>query len=289
MYGLHLGGAFRSWEALKAPKKLHIGPPAYLDRPLYQLQYESLRWFDRWLKAVDTGILEEPPIRLFVLGANTWKEADAWPLPGTKWTPFYLHEDGLLWEREPWPNEKFSAFEDSPWERGHVDYSTPKMVEETDVIGPIVANLYASTTDPEVLWHVSLRHVDPDGKERVLTRGWLRGSHREVDAKRSRPWAPFHPHTRSEPLTPGKIYAFSIPVLPTAVTLRKGARLALRIGCSDDQPTNPLEMIAAGHIRRQSASRITVYHDADRPSHVLLPITRGNVLGTFISGAEPYL
>ena len=289
MYGLHLGGAFRSWEALKVPKKLLIGPPAYLDRPLYQLQYESLRWFDHWLKGADTGILEEPAVRLFLLGANTWKEAEAWPIPGTKWTPFYLHEDGLLLEREPWPNEKFSAFEDSPWERGHVDYATPKMVEETEVVGPAVANLYASTTDSEVLWHVSLRHVDPDGTERVLTRGWLRGSHREVDPKRSRPWAPVHPHTRAEPLTPGKVYEFSIAVLPTAVLLRKGARLTLRIGCADDQPTNPLEMIASGHIRRQSASRITVYHDADRPSHLLLPITRGNVLGTFISGAEPFL
>ncbi|MFS7014315.1 CocE/NonD family hydrolase C-terminal non-catalytic domain-containing protein, partial [Escherichia coli] len=80
-----------------------------------------------------------------------------------------------------------------------------------------------------MLWQVSLRHVDPEGKERVLTRGWLRGSHREVDAKRSKPWLPVHPHTRAEPLTPGKVYEFSIAVLPTAVVLRKGARLALRL------------------------------------------------------------
>lgn len=197
--------------------------------------------------------------------------------------------NGLLWEREPWPNEKFSAFEDSPWQRGHVDYHTPKFVEETEVIGPIVLNRYASTTDPEVLWFISLRHVDPEGNEKVLTRGWLRGSHREVDPKRSRPWAPFHPHTKSEPLTPGRIYEFNIPVLPTGVLLKKGGRLGLRISSSDDQPKNPLEMIASGHLRRQSASRITVYGDADHPSHLLLPITRGNILGTFISGAEPFL
>ena len=56
IYGLHLPGAFRSWEHLKGPKKMIIGPPAYLDRPLYQLQYESLRWFDCWLKGMNTGI-----------------------------------------------------------------------------------------------------------------------------------------------------------------------------------------------------------------------------------------
>lgn len=92
-YGLHLPGAFRSWENLKVPKKMIIGPPLYLERPFYQLQYESLRWFDHWLKGIDTGIMDEPPIRLFVVGTNQWKEANDWPLPGTKWTPFYLHED----------------------------------------------------------------------------------------------------------------------------------------------------------------------------------------------------
>jgi predicted acyl esterase len=58
IYGLHLPGAFRSWDNLKVPKKMLIGPPAYLDRPLYQLQYESLRWFDYWLKGIDTGIMK---------------------------------------------------------------------------------------------------------------------------------------------------------------------------------------------------------------------------------------
>ena len=74
MYGLHLPGAFRSWENIKdAPKKLTIGPAVYLDRPLYQYHYESLRWFDYWMKGIDNGIMEEPPIRLFVMGTGEWK------------------------------------------------------------------------------------------------------------------------------------------------------------------------------------------------------------------------
>jgi len=289
MYGLHLPGAFRSWEQLSVPKKLLIGPPAYLDRPLYQLQYESLRWFDHWLKGNDTGILEEPPIKLFLMGAHTWREAARWPLPETRWTPFYLHEDTLLWEREPWADEPHDVFEDSPWQRGGITYHSPRLVEETEVIGPIVLNLFASSSEPEVLWFVSLREVDSDGNERILTRGWLRGSHREVDAERSRRWQPVHPHTRSQPLTPGAVYEFNIPLVPTGVVFKRGSRIALKIGCADDAPKNPLEMIASGHLRRQSASRIAVYHDASRPSHLLLPITKGNVLGTFVSGAAPYL
>ena len=44
-FGIHLPAAFRSWEYLKVPKKMIIGPPVYLDRPLYQLQHEAIRWY----------------------------------------------------------------------------------------------------------------------------------------------------------------------------------------------------------------------------------------------------
>jgi len=71
-------------------------------------------------------------------------------------------------------------------------------------------NLYASTTDKEVLWFVSLLDIDPQGKETLLTRGWLRGSQRQTDPKRSKPWQPYHLHTQREHLIPGEIYEFNI-------------------------------------------------------------------------------
>ena len=289
IYGLHLAGAFRSWERVKGPKKMLIGPPAYLDRPVYQLQYESLRWFDYWLKGIETGIMQEPPIRLFLTTTRQWRTAHEWPLPETKWTPFYLHEGGLLWEREHFPNEGSTSFHDSPWGRGSAEFTTPKLVEETEVIGPAVLNLYASTTDQEVLWFASLREVDAEGRETILTRGWLRGSHRAVDHDRSKPWEPFHPHTRVEPLQPGQVYEFNIGIVPTGHLFKAGSRIKLKISCCDDPPTNSFEVIGTGHIRRQTPSRVTVYHNADHPSHLLLPITSGNVMGTYISGGHPYL
>ena len=288
-YGLHLPGAFRGWEKLQVTKKMVIGPPMYLDRPFFQFQFEALRWFDHWLKGMDTGFMKERPVKLFVMNTNKWKEAEDWPLPETKWTPFYLHEGELLSEHEHWPNEAQISYEDSPWHRGHVDYYSPNLVEDTEVIGPIVLNLYASTTDTEVLWLVSLREVDKEGKEKVLTRGWLRGTHREVDPSRSKPWAPYHPHNKSEPLIPGKIYEFDIGLIPTGILFKAGTRIKLRISSSDDAPKHAFEQIAAGNIKRQSSSRVTVYQDADRPSHLLLPITGGNVLGTFLSGGKPYV
>jgi putative CocE/NonD family hydrolase len=178
IYGHHLSGAFRSWERLKTPKRMLVGPPYYLDRPLYQLHFEALRWFDQWLKGIDTKIMERKPVELFIMGANTWKEADQWPLPETEFTPFYLHEDGVLSEREHWAYEGSDSFEDSPWMRGELTYSTPPLVEETEIVGPVMLKLYAATTDIDINWNITLLAIDPAGDHQVLTKGWLKGSHR---------------------------------------------------------------------------------------------------------------
>jgi predicted acyl esterase len=285
-YGQHLPGALRAWEKLNVPKKLIIGPPIYLDRPLYQLQHEAVRWFDHWVKGKETGIMDEPPVRLFIMGTNEWKAASDWPVPETKWTPFYLHEGGLLSEHEYWPNEGFDSFDDSPWGRGYLEYSSPPLVENTEVTGPIALKLHASTTDTEMYWIVSLLEIDPGGNERILTKGWLRGSHRDLDLEQSRPWAPVHPHTASEPLTPGEVYDFDISLVATGNLFKAGSRIGLKISCADDEPKNPLELIACGNLKRQSVSRITVHHNAEYPSCLILPITRGNILGTYMSGGQ---
>jgi putative CocE/NonD family hydrolase len=286
-YALHLPAAFRSWDNITATKKMLLGPPVYLDRPLYQLSYESLRWFDHWLKGIDTGIDEEKPIKLFLMGTNGWKEADEWPLPETKWTSFYLHEGGLLSEKEHYPNEGSDSYFDSPWERGLLQYLTPTLVEDTEVIGPIVARIFASTNDAEILWSLRLFEEEENShKQNILTAGWLRGSHRAIDEEKSKPWLPYHPHDFEEPLELGKIYQIKIGIIPTAKLFRAGSKIGLLISSSDHDPDTPLGVLGSTHIKRQSPSRITIYHDDDHPSQLILPITSGNVLGTFMSGGK---
>jgi len=287
LYGLHLPGDIRAIEKWKGPKKLTVGPPVYLDRPLYQYAYESLRWFDHWLKGIDTGIVEEPPIQLFIVGANEWKQAHEWPLPETKWTPFYLHADGLLSEHEFWPNDGSSTYEDSPDHHGEVEFKTPLIVENTEVCGPIVLNLFGSTTAKEILWFASLWHFDAEGRSTLLTRGWLRGSQRKLDPAASTPWQPVHLHTQREPLEPNQIYEFNIEIRPYGILLNPGERIGIKIKSADDDvPQNYLELVGIGHISSASYSQVTVHHSADHPSHLLLPITKGNRIGTFISGGK---
>ena len=287
LYGLHLPGDIRAFEKWKGPKKMAVGPPVYLDRPLYQYAYESLRWFDHWLKGINTEIVHEPRLHLFIVGTNDWKSADDWPLPETRWTPFYLHANGLLSEHEFWPNEGFTVYEDSPFNHGEIEFKTPPIVENTEICGPIVLNLYGSTTDTEVLWFISLWHIDAEDRHTLLTRGWLRGSQRELDLEASHPWQPVHLHTRREPLEPNRIYEFNIEVRPYGILLKAGERIAVKIKSADDDVANNfLEQVGIGHVSRRIASRVAVHHNADYPSHLLLPITKGNLIGTYMSGGK---
>ena len=151
-------------------------------------------------------------------------------------------------------------------------------------------NLYASTTSRDVFLFASLWQVDPEGKERLLTRGWLKGSHREVDGSLSKPWLPVHRHRNAELLNPGQVYEFNIPLVPTGAMFKAGYRILLKLSsCADDKPKDSMEAIAVGHLARQESSRVAVYHNDDYPSHLLLPVTEGNYMGTYVKGAKPYV
>jgi predicted acyl esterase len=287
MFGFHMPGDMRAFQNWRGTRRMIMGPPIYLDRPVYQYAYESLRWFDHWLKGMDNGIMDEPAVKLFIVGADEWKTAEDFPVPGTRWTPFYLHPDGYLSEHECWTDDATSSYADSAFERGGVEFATPPMVENTEICGPIVLNFYGSTTDTEVLWFASLWLIEEDGERQMLTRGWLRGSQRALDAEKSKPWQPVHAHTSRDPLTPGEIYEFNMEIRPYGLLLKAGQRLGLVIKSADDEaPTNFNELLAHGHLARPNASRVTLHHNLNHPSHLLLPITKGNVVGTFFSGGK---
>jgi predicted acyl esterase len=287
LFGLHLPGAFRSWENWQGPKKLLIGPALYLDRPFYQMHWEALRWFDHWLLGNDTGFMDEPPIRLFLPGAGTWRTASTWPLSETRWTPFMLHEGGLLSEHELWPGEHATTFEDSPFGHGEAVFVSPRLVEETEVLGPMVLELHLSSTDTDALVMASVFCRGEDGTEEELTRGWLRASSRALDESRSRPWQPHPALNERRPLNPGEVVALRIPLAPGARRLRPGERIGLRIKVADDEaPPDSIRGAGYGHLQRSVAARIQVHHSEQHPSQLLLPITAGNYLGTFLSGGE---
>jgi len=285
-YAVHLGGVFEAHDAWRGPKKLVIGPGVYLDRPLYQYQIEALRWFDHWLRGMETGIMDEAPVRCFIPPSGEWREMQTWPPEDARWTEFYLHEKGILSEHEFWPNEGVDNIDESAFEHGQLVYTTPPIVEPTEILGPSVLTLYVSSSGQEALLFATLLHVDAEGNERELTRGWLRASQRRLRDD-STPWEPILAHDKREPLVPGEIYELKFPIVPTACVLGVGERIALRIKGHDNEPvTSALEGVAREHLAVARPVRITIHRNADHPSHLALPITKGNVMGTFFSGGK---
>lgn len=287
MYFLHLPGEFRAWEKITSPKKMIIGPPIYLDRPIYQYAFESLRWFDHWLKGNDTGLLDEPPISLMITGEDgRWLQANEWPLPQTIWHPFYLHAGGLLSEHEHWPHEGATSYEDNNFNaRGGAVFESPPLVERTEVIGPIAATIFASTTEPELLLFLSLWDINSAGERTLLTRGWLRGTLRELDSAASKPWAYSHSFQNPIPVDTSRPATYQINLMPIAHVFAKGHRIALRVSSSDTEPPRTFfDLVAQGHLLQQRPSWVSIHHDADHASVLELPITSGNRIGTYMSG-----
>src|ERR1019366_10639120 len=92
----HLNGAETYFEKTEAPKKVTFLGPAHLERPFHTMHGEILRWYDHWLKGIDTGIMAQPPGRYWLMGANEWRTAEPWPPKNIEWTKLYLQSSQRL-------------------------------------------------------------------------------------------------------------------------------------------------------------------------------------------------
>ncbi|HJX03992.1 MAG TPA: CocE/NonD family hydrolase C-terminal non-catalytic domain-containing protein, partial [Dehalococcoidia bacterium] len=301
-YKGHIQGC-QSWYAgIDIPKKLLLTGPAHLPRPWQAFHGEILRWYDYWLKGIDTGIMKEPTVKMWVMGANSWYFADDWPVPGTEWRKLYLHGWGRLREqpftaggrddyKEPDAFVQMPPTQTRKIER--LRYMTEPLPRDTLVAGPIVLNLYASIDQADTNWIVSLKDVGPDVSvrtaregeydvpvnlpERELTRGWLKASLRETDPARSKPYKPWHRLTRAsqKPVVPGEINEYNIEIISTANLFEKGHRICLDV-MSMDLPTGVGGMTNVEYIPYHICSSRTTLHKIYRceqyPSHLLLPV-----------------
>ncbi len=269
--------------------EIDFGPAALVD--LHQIQ---LRWFDHWLKGVDTGILEEPPVRIFVMGVNRWRDENEWPLARTRYTPYYLHGggrantaagDGTLGPEPPGdePADRFVYDPDDPvptrggntliLAMGVMDqrpvetrpdvlvYTSAVVTDALEVTGPVVVTLYAASDAPDTDFTAKLVDVRPDGYAQNLADGIVRARYR---SSRQTPTS----------LIPGEVSRFTIDLWATSHVFRPGHRLRLEISSSNfprfDRNLNTGADQATG--TRWQPAHQTVFHDARYPSHILLPI-----------------
>ena len=310
--GLHLRGNILGYEEITSPKKMVITGARTTHEAHHMFdqiefhQKECLPFYDRHLKGIDNGFMEQQPVKLFVRGANLWREEREWPLPRAKYVAYYLRKgpsgsltslnDGALSTDKPAAGEQPTSYSYPDWEwtsgvvamdpngrpdpvRRVLTFTTAPLAADLEVTGPIVLKLFASSSAIDTQFIVKVADQHPQdaaarkkGEQPSFTpaaKGWLKASHREKDATRSTPLRPFYTHTNPQPLKPGEIYEFDIEVLPIAYVFKKGHRIRLEIANSDSPLTDG---IFSHPYHPTQIGSDTMHHDDAHASCLMLPV-----------------
>ncbi len=267
-----------------------FGSDAAVDMP-----DEHLRWYDRRLRGIDSGIDDEPPVRIFVMGENVWRWEHEWPLARTEYTRFYLHSggranalfgDGGLSTEAPGdePTDSFTYNPEDPVptlggqsmfiantgpkDRRPVErrddvlvYSTPPLVEDLEVTGPVELTLYAASSAPDTDFTATLVDVHPGGGAVHLCEGIVRARFRES-------------YEAPTLIEPGVFYEYRISLWETSNLFKAGHRIRVEVSSSNfprfDRNLN------TGHVPGldddMQVAQQTIYHNAACPSHLTLPV-----------------
>jgi hypothetical protein len=228
------------------------------------------------------------------MGENVWRDEETWPLPRTRYTPYYLHSqgranslkgDGHLSPVGPTeePPDRFVYDPNNPvptcggntliippgvQDQRQVEarpdvlvYTSDPLTAPLEVTGPITMQLFAATSVPDTDFTAKLVDVRPDGYAQNLADGIIRARYRQ---------SRFRPSL----LTPGRVYALPLDLWATSHVFFPGHRIRLEISSSNfprfDRNLNTGEDQATGS-RCQTATQ-TIFHDQRYPSHILLPL-----------------
>ncbi|MDB5406482.1 MAG: peptidase [Rhodospirillales bacterium] len=269
--GLHLRGTIAGYDGIASPDKwLKIQSGSYF---ITFLQPKNIalqrRFFDRYLKSIDNGWEREPRVTIEVRshddGIAGLVEGTQWPLPETEFVCWHLDAaDKSLGRETPRADRSLSyqALSDG------ATFVSPSLAQETWIAGPVRLTLWASSDTVDMDVFATLRAFSPAGDEVTflsaidpkcpISQGWLRASHRKLDAALSTEYRPVHTHDEVQPLVPGDAYRLDIEIWPTSVALPAGYRLALTVQGKDfERADEPGPFKGSGFFTHES--------DIDRP------------------------
>lgn len=319
-YDIFLEGALNSYKGIsdgggnslaRKNQKMLIGPWAHVrpftqphtggagdidfgDNAAIELHEHLLRWFDYWLKDTDTGIMDEPPVSLFIMGENRWRQEKEWPLARTHYTKYYLHSqgsansnrgDGTLSTTPPTdePVDRFIYDPTNPvptlggstliipygvMDQSSVEvredllvYTTPPLDQAIEITGPITVTLFAASTAKDTDFTAKLIDLRPDGYAQNLQDGIIRARFRTSTAQPSF-------------LKPGKTYRFDIDLWATSHVVKIGHSIRLEISSSNFPrfDRNPNTGAVLGIDSEMVEAQQAVQHSNAFPSHITLPV-----------------
>jgi hypothetical protein len=318
-YDIFLGGSLRNYVGVKAHggsdaarngQRLivmigghagsgrHIGDLDFGPAAEFEEEDLYLSWYDHVLKGVNNEFASPKPVRLFVMGANQWRDEDDWPVMGAHETKYFLHSNGkansvrgdgalstTAARAEVADHYVYDPANPAPTiggplccDSGHLKpgprdqrpvearddvlvYSTPILAQDLEVTGPIRLEVFANSSAVDTDFIAKLVDVWPDGFAQNLTEGIVRARYRDSQEK-------------AVLMNPGQTYKFTIDMWATSNVFLKGHRLRLEISSSNfprfDRNMNTGEDSASA--RKGITATNTILHDAEHPSVLVLPV-----------------
>jgi putative CocE/NonD family hydrolase len=246
-----------------------------------------LDWMDRWVKGVENGVMREPAVRVYVMGANRWRTGDRWPLPGIAAETLYFGAlRDLTRQVQPSTRAVSTSYVSDPahpvvdpydGDYGAHDYralkdradvltfDTEPLTEDVEVIGAMQAEVFFQTDARDVDLHVKVLDVAPDGTALNLMapgREVKRASYRDI--------------SKRQLLEPGQTYALTWDELFTANRFAKGHRIRVQVMSSflPHYSVNPQTGESEATSAAVQQARVTILHDGTHPSRIVLPVMR---------------
>lgn len=301
-FGLHLRGNTEAFmRATTRHKKLRIHTGSHV-HPFYtqEARQDQKRFFDHWLKGIQNGIMDEPPVKLAIRhGADKfeWRYEREWPLARTQWTKLYFDlSAGALVDENPSASRSRGYAASSLGTMGSTSASssqvmgggirpgmglsleTASLPADLEITGPVAASFWVSSSSEDMDLFLTLRNIDPQGNDVMETgqqgtpvpvaKGWLRVSHRELDPELSLPYRPYHRHERRLFLKPNEVVKVDVEIWPTSMVFKKGHRIRL-----DIQPRDGLGSQGYMHYHADyNTGTNTVHSGGEHESYLLLPV-----------------
>ena len=309
--GLHLRGNIIGYEKIDAPKKLVVtgARDVFEAHDLFeQIDYHVealLPFYDYYLKGEGADPMRGAPVRLYIRGAEVFRDEAEWPLRRAQYKSLYLtsaasgsvtslNDGSLSWDK-PATGGTGTVFNypDPKWKLGVVGmgpqgpdpvgrvltFATAPFEQDLEMTGPAVLELYLSTTNTDTDVFVRVADQMPQSADErakglqpkfvTISKGWLRASHREKDEGLSTPQRPFYTHENPQGVTPGAVIKLDVEVLPFSNVFKKGHRLRLEIANGDSPLTDSLFTHQYSWFKVGSD---TIYHDAEHASRLIVPV-----------------
>ena len=278
--------------------ELDFGPEATAENDI------THRWLECMLKGGNAADVQQAPIRIFVMGANVWRDEYTWPPEETRYVNYYLHADGALTTDEPGTERPdkytydpadpvptvggnhsigpynpglYDIFQPGPLDQQSVEarddvlvYTSEPLATDTEVTGEVTVKLFAASSARDTDFVARLTDVYPDGRSICITEGVIRARWRNVVHDITSESVGKQP----ELIEPGTVYEYTIDLQVTSNVFKAGHRIRLDI-TSSSFPLWDRNLNTGGDpgtdTEMQTADQV-VFHDEGRPSHVILPI-----------------